>query len=238
MIPGGRGRGIFRYCAEEELRKVVHHGMLRREGLVRDDSECPRRPDGTLGKFWAIDPQQETINRNKYHGLRRSSLCVVNRLIVEALEEAAEPEALKQARRFALCHRYEIYCAAATSPRFLQLTSVFPVLALAILGSRRNWDRLEALHLVKIGAPLRRIADLMDIPMALRKVKPGVAHLAFPMLGTLAQNSTIGNFSSESEANRRLHASIASAHEVLASSDGVRLEDQSGLCRLCCKAHH
>jgi hypothetical protein len=188
MVPGGRGREIFRYCVEEELRKVVHCGMLRREGLAPGDSECPRRPDGTWGNFWAIDPKQETINRNKYHGLRRSSLCVINRLIAEALKEAVEPEALKQARRFALCHRYEIYCAAATSPRFLQLTSVFPVLALAILGSRRNWDRIEALHLVKIGAPLRRIADLMDVPMVLRKVKPGVAHLAFPMLETLAQN--------------------------------------------------
>jgi hypothetical protein len=59
MIPGGRGRGMFKYCAEEELRKVVHHGMLWREGLVPDDSECPRRPDGTWGNFWAIDPSKK-----------------------------------------------------------------------------------------------------------------------------------------------------------------------------------
>jgi PcfJ-like protein len=76
----------------------------------------------------------------------------------------------------------------ATSPRFLQLTAVFPVLAVAILRGGRNLDRLQALHLVEIGAPLRRIADLMDVPMVLRKVKPGVAHWAFGMEETLAQN--------------------------------------------------
>jgi hypothetical protein len=189
MIAGGRARRIFRSCAEEELRRVVHWEMLRRKGLVPDDgSKFPERSDGTSGNFWAIDPAQETINRNEYHGLRRLSLCVINRLIVEALEEAAEPEALKQARRFPLRHRYEIYRAAATSHRFLQLTSVFPVLAVAILRGRRNSDRFQAPHLVEIGAPLRRIADLMDVPMVLRKVKPGVAHWAFGMEETLAQN--------------------------------------------------
>ena len=182
MIPGGRGRGIFRYCAEEELRKVVHHGMLRREGLVPDDPECPRRPDGTRGNFWAIDPKQETINRNKYHGLCRSSFCIINRLIAEALEEAAKPEALKQARRFPFRHRYKVYRAGAVSSRFLQLIAVFPVLAVAILESTPNWNRLQAEHLVEIGAPLKKIASLMGVPMALRKVKPGAAHLALSLL--------------------------------------------------------
>jgi hypothetical protein len=162
--------------------------MLRREGLVPGDSEYPRRPDGTWGSFWAVDPRQETINRNKYHGLRRASVCVINRLIAEGLEEAAEQEALKQARRFPLEHRYEVYRAGAVDARLLQLISVFPVLAVAILEAPREWNRLEAQHLVKIGAPLRRIADFMDVPMALRKVQPGVAHLAFSMLETLAQD--------------------------------------------------
>lgn len=103
---------------------------------------------------------------------------MVNRLIAKALSEAADPEALKLARRFPFSYRYDIYRAGATSPRFLQLTSVFPLLATVIAGAELNWARLKAQHLVEIGAPLKKIADFASIPMALRKVKPGATALA------------------------------------------------------------
>jgi hypothetical protein len=110
---------------------------------------------------------------------------VINGLISKALEEAANPEAVKQARRFIFRKREIIYSAGATSPRALQLITTFPVLALSIFDPGYHGDswhysdrRAEAVKLVKKGAPLKQVADLMQIPMALRKVKPGGAELA------------------------------------------------------------
>jgi hypothetical protein len=182
MITAARHRSrLFKNCREEWLRTSIHEEMLRRAGLYGDRVH-PQGCDGTWGKFWSLDPKEQTKNRAKYHGLRRASVCVINRLIARALEEAADPEALKQARRFPLRHRYKVYRAGAISSRFLQLIAVFPVLALAILESGRDWNRLQAEHLVEIGAPLKKIASLVGVPMALRKVKPGAAHLALSLL--------------------------------------------------------
>src|SRR5262249_2323309 len=96
-----------------------------------------------------------------------------------------------------------IYRAGAKSHRALQLAEAFPALALAIYcphtaalwkGSddgyytfspeateaevRQYWERLqEATNLVERGARLRDVAAVMQIPMALRRVKPGAAHM-------------------------------------------------------------
>jgi hypothetical protein len=69
------------------------------------------------------------------------------------------------------------------------LTETFPVLAVAIYSDHfqfsltadsNNWhDRKStAAHLVDRGARLREVAAVMNIPMTLRHIKPGVAHLA------------------------------------------------------------
>jgi hypothetical protein len=76
------------------------------------------------------------------------------------------------------------------------LTESFPVLAVAIYSDQwrlrpsadfDNWDaqRIEiadrkstAAHLVDRGARLREVAAVMNIPMMLRHIKPGMAHLA------------------------------------------------------------
>jgi hypothetical protein len=57
---------------------------------------------------------------------------VINELIGKALQEAADADAVKAARRFTFAHRENIYRAAALSRRALQLTETFPVLAMAI----------------------------------------------------------------------------------------------------------
>ena len=189
MMPARRHK-IFEYCAEEELREVIHQEMLRRAGLLINDRHV-EKPDGTWGNFWATDHAQEAVNRRLYHGLRRASLRVINKLIAEAISEAADSVAVKQARRFPFCYRYDIYRAGATSARFLQLTSVFPVLAAAIAGASPNWARLEAEHLVEIGAPLKKIAEFAGIPMALRKVKPGATRLAIRALEIFANDPNL-----------------------------------------------
>ena len=177
MIMGGFRHGMFSHMAEERLRQTIHWEMLRRKGL--------NWPPDDL-RWWSKDSEQQARNRQIYHGLRLSSLAVINRLIGEALQAAAEPHALALARRFRFHQRYEIYRATAASHRALQLTDVFPALGLAIfgLGSSRAKVNLipEAKRLVEAGAPLRKIAELMGVPMAFRRVKPVAAHLALAVV--------------------------------------------------------
>jgi PcfJ-like protein len=177
MIMGGFRHGMFSHMAEERLRQAVHWEMLRRKGL--------NWPPDDL-RWWSKDSEQQARNRQIYHGLRLSSLAVINRLIGEALQAAAEPHALALARRFRFHHRYEIYRATAPSHRALQLTDVFPALGLAIfgLGSSRAKSNLipEAKRLVEGGAPLRKVAELMGVPTAFRRVKPGAADLAWAVV--------------------------------------------------------
>jgi PcfJ-like protein len=194
MITGGFRHGMFCHTSEERLRQVIHHEMLRRVGL---DWPPPDVPGDHNVRYWSSNPQQQIRNRQIYHGLRLGSLSVINRLIGKALEEAANQEAVKVARQFKFSYRYNIYRATAQRLRALQLAVTFPALAFAIFGDRHPMHDPESLHpgnadfgkrlaeiknigneaatLVEAGAPLKKIADLMRVPMAFRKIKPGAA---------------------------------------------------------------
>jgi hypothetical protein len=107
-----------------------------------------RRPRSIAAAPRAKDGKQQTRNRQIYHGLRCGSLHIVNKLIGQALEEAADPIALKVARRFGFRHREIIYRTGARSLRALQLGETFPVLALVIYcddmpreNEQDNWRR-------------------------------------------------------------------------------------------------
>jgi hypothetical protein len=173
MIFGGFRHGMFSHMTEELLRQSIHWEMLRRRGLCWP-------PDRQ--RWWSEDSEQQGRNQQIYHGLRLRSLAVINRLIGEALDAAAEPNALVLARRFRFRDRYQIYRATAANRRALQLANVFPALGLAIYGAgsgRANVNLIpEAKRLVEGGARLRVIAALMGVPPAFRRVKPGSAHLA------------------------------------------------------------
>jgi hypothetical protein len=140
-------------------------------------------------RYWAIAGVQQTRNRQIYHGLRIASLAIVNRLIRQALAEAADPDALKLARRFRFGDRYEIYRAAAMSPRARQLAETFPALALVAYAQHRPGRELinqrsvqrqqqELVALIEAGAPLRRVAEVAKVPTVLRRVRPQAAHMA------------------------------------------------------------
>src|SRR5262249_25822465 len=181
-ITGGFRHGMFTHSREEKLHQFVHHEALIRAGLP-----WPRPSEE---QYWSSDKKQQDRNRQIYHGLRLQSLHVINKLIGIALQEAADQGALKVARRFAFRHGYRepIYRAGAKSRRALQLAEAFPVLALAVYGGEaRHWHQpegetarrvQEATDLIERGARLRDVAAVMQIPMALRRVKPGAAHLA------------------------------------------------------------
>jgi len=175
MIAGGFRHGMFRRTAEELHRRVIHHEMLRRAGLAWPP---PGAPFHCNGRYWSSDPRQQNRNRQIYHGLRLRSLSVVNSLIGRALEEAANSEVVKIARRFQFRYRYSIYCAASQNPRAMQITNIFPALSLAIFAQGWDPNTYRAAELVEAGAPLKKIADLMHIPMAFQKVKPAAAELA------------------------------------------------------------
>jgi PcfJ-like protein len=166
---GGFRRGPFMRSIEERLRSVIHHRMLHTAGL-------PWPPQHRVS-WWSTDKERQARNRQIYHGLRCGSLGIVNKLIGAAIEEAANPDAIKMARRFTFRLRYDIYCATARSTRALQLAETFPVLARAIYCSLGD-KRFDAIRLVERGARLRDVAALMDMSMAWRRVKPGAAHLA------------------------------------------------------------
>jgi hypothetical protein len=193
-IVGGFRHGPFMRSREEQLRQFIHHEALKRAGLPWPP------PDNHRVRWWATDAKRQARNRGIYHGLRRLSLHVINDLIGKAIE-VADADAVKAARRFTLAHRERIYRAAVLNPRAQQLIETFPVLAMVIYSdhwrlspclSLSEFDpsaanlilkdladrKSAAAHLIDCGARLRDVAAVMKIPMALRHIKPGVAHLA------------------------------------------------------------
>ena len=231
-IVGGFRRGPFMRSSEEELRQFIHHEALRRAGLPWPP------PSNHKVRWWATDKKQQAHNRGIYHGLRILSLHIINNLIGKALEEAADGAALKAARRFTLEHRERIYRAAALSRRALQLTETFPVLAMAIYSDHwrmrphiadTNWfdkvdlqkrdlaDRKDlAAHLVERGARLQDVAAVMNIPMALRRIKPGVAHLATDVF---SQHPELLNFMPDTTPGQRIWLRVVDWAFVKINSD-------------------
>jgi hypothetical protein len=198
-ITGGFRHGMFSRTPEEQLRQIIHHEALKRAGLPWPP------PDSFHERWWSKDEKQQGRNRAIYHGLRRLSLHVINTLIDQAIAASADADALMIARRFAFKHRENIYRAAACSRRALQLAAAFPMLALTIYSNHivrpQRWPRggdwiwqdpqhyraayheyeaarKSAADLVERGVRLRDVAALLDVPMPLRQIKPGVAHLA------------------------------------------------------------
>jgi hypothetical protein len=145
------------------MRQEVHHNLLIARGL-------PWPP--TEERWWSRDPKQQEKNRRTYHGLRLKSLHVINKLLHEALADAADPVALKMARRFPFHYRYGIFRAASLSRYALQLADVFPFLAAKLYCGRNDADA-AARVLVDAGAPLHKVAEVARVPRAILLVRPG-----------------------------------------------------------------
>ena len=153
---------MFTRSREERLRQIIHHEALIRAGLPWP------RPDDRK-RWWSSDKTQQDRNRWIYHGLRLQSLHVINKLIGIALQEAANSDALKVARRFRFCHREPIYRAGAKSRRALQLAETFPVLALAVYGDMASrWGKRDAfkeasLWETEVRETARRVQEAVDL---------------------------------------------------------------------------
>ena len=103
-----------------------------------------------LATEWArlvVESKGEVEYRRKYYGLLPLSVSLINRLIGQLIEEAADRDAIRAARRFSLYYRENIYRAAASHHRVLQLVDTFPLAALATCADWHpsQWyrDRVE-----------------------------------------------------------------------------------------------
>ena len=188
---------VFRYTMEAHLSRELKRAMVARAKLVG------RWHNGEL--WWAKDKAAQDRNRRRYHGLKCQAHRIMNHLVGELLEAAAEPDALKAARRFPVVYRMPVYTASAHSKRYLDLVETFPVLAVLTCPDLVQDDLrdrcIEARHLVDVGAPLGQPAEIMGLPMALRKVKPGAARAATSVIDVFRdQPDLIHSFLPESQA--------------------------------------
>lgn len=150
---------VFLRTTEEALRQVIHHKAVELVLPAEDGSNFLR---------CSTDEIRVAEYRRKYHGLRLLSVSLINRLIGQLIEEAADHDAIRAARRFAVSYRQDLYGCAALSRRALQLIDTFPVLALALYSRWRLFeggDPLAAI-LVERGARLRDVAAALETPMA------------------------------------------------------------------------
>jgi hypothetical protein len=159
--------------------------------------------------------------RRKYFGAKSLSMMKMNWAISKCLEECADQEALRIARRFNYGVRGSIYAACCASERARQICEVFPVIAVLAYKSNDRpiaekiqgeddddiWKvKLAGSKLVRLptelqtelckaiaaGRPLKDVARIAVVPMALRNIKPQAAHLYHfnaNILRTLSENA-------------------------------------------------
>lgn len=135
-----------------------------------------------------VQRQNEWLNgdRGKLYlrikwGQRKAQLISLNSMLKRLIAEAADPTALKLARRFHPIVRENIYRAAAISQRAGQLIDVFPALGVTIycpIEESEHWEKApDAAKMVERGVKLSQIAGFMQIPMSARRLTPAVAPL-------------------------------------------------------------
>jgi PcfJ-like protein len=161
---------------------LTHEWMLREamldEALRRNPryQELEEELEAGQGREWWEGDRGKLYRKIRW-GQRKRQLINLNGMLKRLIAEAAEPDALKLARRFHPLVRENIYRAAAISKRASQLIDVFPVLGVAIYcpWKYRRDGAPDAAKMVERGGRLNQIASFMDIPMWTRKLKPAVA---------------------------------------------------------------
>jgi hypothetical protein len=161
---------------EWTLHEIMLAVALKRNPRYQELEQEVEAEQGQGGSWWTGD--RAKLYRKIRWGQHKRQLIYLNGMLKRLISEAAEPNALKLARRFHPLVRENIYRGAANSQRALQLIDAFPMLGLVIYCSSDEWrDRTsDAVKMVERGARLNEIASFMDIPMWTRKLKPAVAH--------------------------------------------------------------
>jgi hypothetical protein len=162
---------------EDQFRLAMHREALVKAGLPENFCDTGRQ-----------NKQKYEDYRAKFFGLEKHSYRLFNHLCQEILETSVEPELLRITRRFCFTYRTAIFRAAARSRNFAQVAETFPLIAVLIAGpdlieSGENKEAIiSAAKMVEDGVPLKKIAEFLNIPFALRHLKPG----AIPPRGCMA----------------------------------------------------
>ena len=160
--------GFFKHSFEQDVTNILFDALLARSGIDRyEDRDHP--PDWGGGS-----KEQQDARRKTFHGCKRRALYITNHLIRQALT-VADQEALKLARKFPSRYRYAVYCLMARSQRMRQLAETFPALLAGIvnLPDHAKFKQVAAIRAVRRGLALKTVADIVEIPLAFRRIKPG-----------------------------------------------------------------
>jgi hypothetical protein len=165
------GNRCWAHSYEWDLLEAMHDAALaRNERFVELQQE-----EEQLGgyKKWRKG-ERGTLYRQIKWGQRKRQFIVLNGMLKRLIAEAADPAALKLARRFHPTVRENIYRAAAISHRAQQLIDVFPALGVEIYcppNKREYWEEKapNAAQMVERGEKLSQIAGFMQIPMSARE---------------------------------------------------------------------
>jgi hypothetical protein len=170
--------------------KVRFRGTRRfngtQEGALRDEMIAVVRSRAGISK--SSKPPHNAKERRHYFGLPIMATRMFNAMMRQ-VTDIADPEALRVARRFPLAMRWPIYKAGVRSHRMLQLAEAFPLLAYRIhfrttveQTPQENEKRELTIRMVERGAKLRNIAAVWQLPMRLRRIKPGATSWLIPQV--------------------------------------------------------
>ena len=165
----------FMMTYEWELHKFMLNEALKRNPRYQElAEEVEAAKQGE--EVWRKSERGKLYRKIRW-GEHRRQLFNLNGMLKRLIAEAAEPDALRLARRFHPVVRENIYRGAAISQRALQLIDAFPVLGVVVYCRLDGWwDRApDAAQMVERGVRLNQIASFMEIPMWARKLKPAIA---------------------------------------------------------------
>jgi PcfJ-like protein len=162
------------------------HEIMLEQALKRNPRYQEPEAEGKVesrhgeGEVWRKEERYKLYRKIRW-GQHKRQLINLNGMLKRLIAEAADPDALKLARRFHPVVRENIYRGAAISQRASQLIDVFPCLGMTIYcpGNKGSewWNKApDAIKMVERGVRLNQIASFMDVPMWARKLKPAVAH--------------------------------------------------------------
>lgn len=170
------GKSIFQRTKEYTFVQALFRHHLKVRGIDPADFYDP-----------SVSRRKKHQGLKEYFGMQKRAYREFNAFYKKLLDDVADPDYLRIARRFGFTYRGSIYRACCRSQRFAQLAETFPLL-MAILFSEEMHSSgcdvdtartsfpervLRAREMVLNGDKLRSISDFLEVPYSLRRLRPG-----------------------------------------------------------------
>ncbi len=124
--------------------------------------------DGTEPEAWEPFPDE-------FEAYSKEAIAQVEKVISSAYASCVPPAVMPVLGQISINWRYRAYTHMVDSPRFTQLLSVFPFLAFKLMSEAANrlpeGTRLRARAMVEDGCKLNKIAKVMKVPNAMRRIR-------------------------------------------------------------------